>query len=85
MSAYLSQSTKLASDGRYSGSSYWCGTNDNAWLQVDLGKVIIMLPLFRSFNTRVGQNHIEKVTGSYYYITIKTYLSELLGINYFML
>ncbi|XP_076078050.1 uncharacterized protein LOC143048313 [Mytilus galloprovincialis] len=38
MSAYLSQSTKLASNGRYSGSSYWCGTNDNSWLQVDLGE-----------------------------------------------
>ena len=37
MSAYLSQSTYLASNGRYGGGSYWCGANNNAWLQIDLG------------------------------------------------
>ncbi|OWF47462.1 EGF-like repeat and discoidin I-like domain-containing protein 3 [Mizuhopecten yessoensis] len=40
MTAYLTSSTYLASNGRYGASGYgWCGTSTNSWLQVDLGNM----------------------------------------------
>ncbi|XP_033741966.1 EGF-like repeat and discoidin I-like domain-containing protein 3 [Pecten maximus] len=40
MTAYLTYSSYLASNGRYGASSYgWCGQGTNSWLQVDLGNI----------------------------------------------
>lgn len=59
MSAYLSQGSYLAANGRYGRSPYWCGTNNNAWLQVDLGVARTV------YRTRYQSYNSNFYTGSY--------------------